>query len=147
VAPPRRAAIGVRPGEAGRARPPAPSAAQLFTALALARRTARLAEARLAYQELRARFADSREEQAGRVLLAVLLLHHSDAAGALALYRSYLTDADGALAEEARLGRAQALDQLGRDGDARRAWKEFLDRHPGSINADRARARLGSAGR
>ena len=47
---------------------------------------------------------------------------------------------------EARLGRARALDGLGRSGDARRAWKEFLDRHPGSINADRARARLTALG-
>ena len=148
--PPRRLALRPRLATTGRASAPAAqpaSAAEIFAALTLARQTDRPAAGRLAYQELRARFAGSREEQAGRVLLAALLLRHYDTAGALALYESYLTsDGAGSLAEEARLGRALALDGLGRSGDARRAWREFLDRHPGSINAGRARARLAALG-
>jgi TolA-binding protein len=125
---------------------PAPvSAARLFADVAQARRAGWLSEAHQAYGQLLARFAGSREERAASVLLGQLTLERGQPADALASFEGYLgTDPDGALAEEARLGRALALEQLGQRDDARRAWQELLQRHPRSVHAGRARARLES---
>ena len=113
--------------------------------MAQARRAGWLSEAHQAYGQLLARFAGSREERAAGVLLGQLTLERGQLADALARFEGYLgTDSDGALAEEARLGRALALEQLGQRDDARRAWHELLQRHPGSVHARRARARLES---
>jgi TolA-binding protein len=127
--------------------PPQPpvSVGRLFAEAAQARRAGWLTEAHRAYAELVARFPGSREERAAGVLLGQLTLERGEPADALARFDRYLgTDPDGALAEEARLGRALALEQLGQRDDARRAWQELLDRHPGSVHAGRARARLDS---
>jgi TolA-binding protein len=124
--------------------PPA-SAARLFADVGQARRVGWLTEADRAYAELVARFPGSREERAAGVLLGQLTLERGEPADALARFDRYLaTDPNGTLAEEARLGRALALEQLGQRDDARRAWQELLDRHPGSVHAERARARLDS---
>ena len=91
------------------------------------------------------RFAGSREERTASVLLGQLTLERGQPADALARFEGYLgTDPDGALAEEARLGRALALEQLGQRDDARRAWQDLLQKHPRSLHARRARARLES---
>ena len=52
----------------------------------------------------------------------------------------------GDVGEEALAGRADALEQLGRTADAIAAWKSLLERYPGSIYAERARARLARLG-
>jgi hypothetical protein len=125
--------------------PPPVSAGRLFADVGWARRAGWLTEAHHAYGELVARFPGSREERAASVLLGQLTLERGELADALARFDGYLgTDPSGALAEEARLGRALALEQLGQRDDARRAWQELLDRHPGSVHAARARARLES---
>ena len=49
---------------------------------------------------------------------------------------------DGTLAEEARVGRALALQKLGRRAEEREAWTQLLLRHPHSVQEERARARL-----
>jgi TolA-binding protein len=129
--------------------PPSPpaSAARLFADVVHARRAGWLSEAHHAYEELMSRFAGSREERTASVLLGQLTLERGQPADALARFEAYLgTDPAGALAEEARLGRALALEQLGHRDDARRAWQEFLQRHSRSLHADRARARLESLG-
>jgi TolA-binding protein len=124
--------------------PPA-SAAWLFAEVARARRAGWLTEAHQAYGELVARFPGSREERAASVLLGQLTLERGELADALTRFERYLgTDPNGALAEEARLGRALAFEQLGQRDDARQAWQELLERHPGSVQAGRARARLES---
>lgn len=125
--------------------PPPASAARLFADVVHARRAGWLSEAHQAYGQLTSRFAGSREERTASVLLGQLTLERGQPADALARFEAYLgTDPTGALAEEARLGRALALEQLGRRDDARRAWQEFLHRHPRSLHAERARARLES---
>ena len=125
--------------------PPPASAARLFAAVSQARRAGWLSEADQAYSQLVDRFAGSREERTASVLLGQLTLERGHLANALARFDSYLgTDPDGALAEEARLGRALALEQLGERDDARRAWQELLAKHPGSVHAGRARTRLES---
>jgi tetratricopeptide (TPR) repeat protein len=124
---------------------PPVSAGRLFADVARARRAGWVTEAYQAYGDLVARFPGSREERAASVLLGQLTLERGERADALARFDRYLgSDPEGALAEEARLGRALALEQLGQRDDARRAWQELLDRHPGSVHAGRARARLES---
>jgi len=119
------------------------TAAALFTELAAARRANQLAPARSAHERLARGFPNTREEISGRVLLAEIALHRQDLASSLDLFDSYLaSEPSGTLAEEARLGRALALAGLGRPADEERAWRELVDRHPGSIHAARARARL-----
>ena len=125
--------------------PPPASAARLFADVAQARRAGWLSEAHQAYGQLAARFAGSREERAASVLLGQLTLERGQLADALARFEAYLgTDPDGALAEESRLGRALAFEQLGQREDARRSWQELLQKHPRSVHAGRARARLES---
>jgi hypothetical protein len=117
--------------------------AVLFGELARARRAGRLDEARRVHDLLSARFPGTREERAGRLLVAQLALRRDEPSMALRLYQRYLgAEGDGPLAEEARLGRALALERLGRKADERRAWYELLERHPRSIHAARARTRL-----
>jgi TolA-binding protein len=130
----------------GSARPqPRAPAAQLFADVARARRSGSLGEARRAYGQLEALFSGSREERAASVLLGQLTLELGQPGDALARFERYLaTDSDGALAEEARLGRALVLEQLGQPDDARRAWQELLRKHRRSVHAGRARARLES---
>lgn len=119
------------------------TAAALFTELAAARRANQLAAARSAYERLARSFPGSREEISGRVLLAEIAFRQRDLASSLDLFDSYLaSDPSGTLAEEARLGRALALGGLGRPADEERAWRDLVDRHPRSIHAARARARL-----
>jgi hypothetical protein len=118
-----------------------PSAAELFAEASELRRNGKNAAAVQRYELLSARFPGSREEIASRVLSGNLVLA-SDPARALQRFEAYLATKNGALAEEAMLGRALALDRLGRSGEARQAWQDLLTRFPDSVQASRARARL-----
>lgn len=123
---------------------PASDAALLLGRAEAAESGGRLAEASRLYRELGRRFSGTREEIVARALHGQLLLDRLiNPTRALALFQGYL-DAEpaGALAEEARLGRARALERLGRSGDERTAWVELLRAHPRSVHAPAARARL-----
>jgi len=63
---------------------------------------------------------------------------------ALQEFTGYLArNPNGPLAEEARVGRAMALARLKRPAlERQQAWRDILERHPGSIHADQARRRL-----
>ena len=63
-------------------------------------------------------------------------------AEALSMFQAYLDANDSALREEAMVGRARALMRLSRAADERRAWGALLQSYPGSVHAERARARL-----
>jgi TolA-binding protein len=148
-----RASVGaasapVAPAQPASAAASQPAAAEvLFARLAAARRSGDLSAARAAYGALAAGFPGSREERTARVVVAGLALAGQQPHGALALYESYLeSEGAGALAEEARLGRALALDRLGRSAEEAQAWQELLARHPRSVHAARARARLAALG-
>jgi hypothetical protein len=120
-----------------------PSAAALLAEANAHRRRGATQQAIASYRDLVARFPGSREEITSRVMFGNLLLD-SDPALALARFDGYLAAAtSGALAEEARLGRAVALDRLARDADAREAWRDLLRQFPASVHSARARARLG----
>lgn len=127
---------------------PAGSAApaDLFRDANAARRAGDVTEAAALYRRLQHEHPTSAESQASRVSLGRLLLDkQGDATGALEQFDAYLKGeaTDGALAEEARIGRALALQRLGKKRDERRAWEELVAKHPQSLYVTRARERLG----
>ena len=73
-----------------------------------------------------------------------LLLDRGDPAGALASFESYLATGSGELGEEAMVGRATALERLGRTAQAAGAWQALLAAYPETPFAAHARSRLGS---
>ena len=95
--------------------------------------------------ELEHRYPTSREAQVSRQIIGRLLLDRGNPTGALARFDSYLAAGAGDLAEEAMVGRATALDRLGRADEANRAWSAVAAAFPDSPYAARARARLESS--
>lgn len=128
--------------------PPSDSggAAALFGSANDARRHGEHGRAASLYRDLLARHPSAPEANATRVALGRLLLDDGDAAGALPLFETYLRGGDGALREEAMVGRARALDRLGRATDERAAWSTLLTSYPQSIHAARAHGRLEELG-
>jgi hypothetical protein len=116
----------------------------LFRRAERARLGGDLQEANRLFRALGLGFSGTREELASRVLFGQLLLDDLHApTEALAAFDRYLRDEpSGTLAEEARVGRAQALRQMGRPRDELAAWSDFLAHHPASVHAGAARARL-----
>jgi hypothetical protein len=116
----------------------------LLRAANQARRERAFAEADRLYTDLQARFPGSRAARTSRVPHARLLLDTLDRpADALNSFSAYL-DADprGTLSEEALVGQAQALRRLGRDANARDAWRSLLARFPESVHAPTARDQI-----
>jgi hypothetical protein len=119
-------------------------ASELFGAAERARREGDPTRARRLYAQLAALFPGTREELAARVLRGQMLLDElDDAAAALRSFDHYLVaEPGGALAEEALVGRAEALRRLGRASAEAAAWSDLLARYPRSVHAERARERL-----
>ena len=144
----------VREPEAAGAEPPArvatgrPQAtrvaSELFAAANAARREREPATAVRLYRELLRLHPRSDEAHVARVTLGRLLLDRlGDARGALREFDAYLDDArPRALREDALIGKALALQRLGRAREERAAWKSLLAAFPASVYADRARTRL-----
>jgi TolA-binding protein len=124
---------------------PAEPAASLFARANDARRAGRRPEAIALYRALVARYPDSAEAQVAAASLGRLLLESDDPEKALDAYDRYL-DKGGSLGEEALVGRAVALQRLGRRAEERAAWQALLGRFPDSIHAARAKARLAELG-
>jgi TolA-binding protein len=106
-----------------------------------ARRAGQHARAAEAYRALIARHPASAEAPASLVALGRMLLDDGDAPGALRCFDDYL-HRGGALGEDVMLGRALALQHLGRSDDESSAWSALLASYPGSVHAARARRRL-----
>ena len=122
---------------------PSASAAQMFADANRARRSGDYSEALAGYRQLARQFPGSREEITGRMIVGELLLARHAPAEALRQFDSYLgASPGGTLAEEARVGRAAALEALDRSSDERDAWQELLRKHPASVHAQRAKDRL-----
>ncbi len=120
-----------------------PTASELFSQATRARRDKNDAEAIRLYRELQRRYPDSRESNASRVVLGQLLLDRTDPDKALAEFDGYLKQGKpGTVTEEALVGRALALQKLGRYAEERAAWQELLAKFPSSVHAARARERL-----
>jgi hypothetical protein len=133
------------PAAAPAAEAPQPErASEVFAAAARARREGDSTRAEGLYAHLAATFPGTREEMLARVLRGQTLLDNLGRPGdALAAFDAYLRDQpNGALAEQARAGRAQALWLLGRPAEEAAAWRDLLALHPRSLHAALARSRL-----
>ncbi|HYJ11070.1 MAG TPA: hypothetical protein VEX18_18740, partial [Polyangiaceae bacterium] len=120
------------------------SASEVFSRANQARRDGKVREAVRLYRVLQERYSGSGEELVSRVALGRLLLDRlGDSRGALVQFNSYLASpSNGALREEAMVGRALALGRTGRTTEERAAWRALLDAWPKSAHAKRAQARL-----
>jgi TolA-binding protein len=116
--------------------------AELFDEASTARRTADYGRVLDLAGELEHRYPTSREAQVSRQIVGRLLLDRGDPTDALARFDAYLAAGAGDLAEEAMVGRATALERLGRSDEAARAWSAVAAAFPESPYAARARARL-----
>jgi TolA-binding protein len=125
---------------------PPSSAAALFSEAGDARERGSYDEAIRLYGDLSRRFPQSAEALNAHAILARLLLDRGDATGALAHFDAYLASGRGSLREEALVGRALALERLGRTRDEAAAWDALLDAYPQSVHAARARARMAALG-
>jgi TolA-binding protein len=148
----RAAATSARPSEAARLAGEAPtasaatSAAQLFAAANQARRAGEVGRASGLYHLLQEQYPGSSEAELSRVTLATLLLNGGDATGALSGFERYLAGPSHLLEAEALVGRARALERLGRRQLAVAAWREVERRLPGSVYARQATERLTALG-
>lgn len=121
---------------------PESTAAILFRDANRARRDGQTSRAIALYTELEQRFPGSEEARLSYVSLGKLLLASGRAAEADRKFAAYLAGGGRALAEEALVGRAQSLRQLGRTGEERRIWQTLLREFPSSVYAAQARRRL-----
>lgn len=119
------------------------SAAELFASATRARREKKDDEAIRLYRELQRRYPDSREAKASRVVLGQLLLDRTEPNQALGEFDKYLDGgAKGTVTEEALVGRAIALQKLGKTREERAAWQELLAKFPNTVHAARAKERI-----
>ncbi|MGO9000330.1 MAG: tetratricopeptide repeat protein [Polyangiaceae bacterium] len=124
------------------ARASAPSV--LFDEATEARRQGSYARAIDLQRELLSRYPRSREAHVARETMGRLLLDRGDPAGAFASFDAYLGEGSGELGEEAMIGRATALERLGRTVQAADAWRALLAAYPQTPYAAHAQSRLGS---
>jgi TolA-binding protein len=146
---PQDAPAGVsatQPAGADAAAPHLDPAASLFADANRARRDGNLDRAVSLYHSLQARYPSSSESELSRALVAQLLLERGNPEAALAGFDRYLAEDAPVLNAEALVGRARALEQLGKSEQAILAWKQVQSRFPGSVHARLAAARLVALG-
>jgi len=116
----------------------------LFEQAVAARRGGQHALAASLFEQLQHRYGDSEEASISQIALGRLWLDRlNQPARALAQFESYLAARRrGESREEAMVGRAAALERLGRTASAREAWEAVRDAFPGSVSARRAAMRI-----
>jgi len=127
-----------------------PSASTLFEQAATARHAGDHPRAADLYRSLIQAFPESPEADAALILFGRMQLDDGDEADAVVLLDRYLQSigAKGTkgttrvLEQDALVGRALALERLGRAADASQAWLALLQSYPNSAHADRARIHL-----
>ncbi len=135
-----------QPAHAEQTVPHVDPAASLFADANRARRDGNADRAVALYHSLQTRFPSSSESELSRALLAQLLLDRGSPEQALAGFDSYLSEGAPVLSAEALVGRARALEQLGKPTQAAAAWQQVQSRFPGSVHARLAAARLAALG-
>jgi outer membrane protein assembly factor BamD (BamD/ComL family) len=128
------------------ASPALPSAAELFAQANQARRGGDAGRASTLYRALEGQYPGSAEAELSRVTLATLLLDSGDPSHALLEFERYLAGPSRTLEAEALVGRARALQRLGRTSEERLAWQEVNQRFPRSVYARQAAERLTALG-
>jgi tetratricopeptide (TPR) repeat protein len=118
-----------------------PSAAALFAQALALRSEGKVDAAIAAHLRLQRLYPTARETRLSFALAGRLLMERGSPEQALAQFNQYLAR-PGDVAEEALVGRATALERLGRSAAEAAAWREVLESHPGSIYANRAKQRL-----
>lgn len=118
-----------------------PSASTLFERAAAARHAGDHSRAADLYRSLLQTFPDSPEAHTALALLGRMLLDDGDDGDAVVEFDRYL-QSKGVLEQDALVGRALALERLGRAADASQAWSAVLRAYPNSAHADRARIHL-----
>jgi TolA-binding protein len=120
----------------------AETAASLFDDANEARRRGDYARAIFIHRRLEALFPRSREAQVSYGTIGRLLLDRGDAAAALTSFDAYEARGAGPLDEAVLVGRATALDRLGRSDEGRAAWRTLLTTFPTTPYASHARSRI-----
>lgn len=118
-----------------------PSAAVLFAQALALRGEGKVDAAIAAHLRLQRLYPAARETRVSLALAGRLLLERGSSEQALAQFNQYLAQ-PGDIAEEALVGRATALGRLGRSATEAAAWRDVLERYPGSIYAAHAEKRL-----
>jgi TolA-binding protein len=108
-----------------------------------ARRHGEDSRALASLRRLQTEFPSSREAHAAEAIAGRLLLDRGDLEPALRSFDAYRAHGPGDLDEAAMVGRATALDRLGRTAEARDAWTALLDAFPTTPYAEHARVRIG----
>lgn len=119
---------------------PIETPASLFDAANKARNAGDYGRAITLHRKLETTFPHSREAQASYATLGRLLLDRGDAMGALQAFDAY--KAPGPLDEAVLVGRATALERLGREGEARNTWTQLLRDFPDTPYREHAESRL-----
>ncbi|WP_240488945.1 tetratricopeptide repeat protein [Labilithrix luteola] len=109
-----------------------------------ARRRGDYARALALCSELQARYPSSREAHVSYATAGRLELDRGNLGAALASFDAYDAHGQGELDEAVMVGRATALERLGRIDEARRAWSRLLTAFPSTPYADHARTQIGT---
>jgi TolA-binding protein len=150
--PPSNAGAEARPSPAAAGvaappvRPPAPAPrpgpGDLFREAAEARRQRDARRAVRIYRLLQSGYPRSDEAVLSHLSLGELYLGLGAPDAALEQFDAYLADGAADLGEEASVGKARALERLGRADDEHAAWQALLRRYPTSDYRWRAQERL-----
>jgi hypothetical protein len=122
------------------------SAAAMFAEANNALNRRQYARAHALYAELQERHRASSEARTALAILGRLALDARQPAAALRYFDTYLAGDEGSLGEEASIGRALALERLGRTDDAAEAWSSLLAVYPATAHASYARERMMALG-
>jgi len=122
------------------------ASAALFADANRARRDGNIDRAVGLYRALQSRYPNSSETELSRAMLAQLQLERGNPEAALAGFDHYLAADSPILGAEALVGRARALEQLGKSAQAAAAWRQVQSRFPGSVHARLAATRLAALG-
>jgi TolA-binding protein len=126
--------------------PPPRTAEALFGAANRARRYGKVERALSLYRSLQEQFPNSEEARLSRATVAALQLDRGEAGAALDGFDRYIAQGGSALSVEALVGRAEALQRLGRTTAELASWREIARRFPGTVHARRAAARIAILG-